>query len=156
MTRANVPADTTCGVPMPRSLIPLVALLLLACSGSAAPAAPKQDGAEAAAPAGARSDIDVAALKSALDAGTVRLLVDVRTEGEYRGGHVATAVNIPLSDLDRRRSEFGAPDAGVVHLICQSGGRSSAAADKLVSAGFTVVNVAGGTGGWKAAGYPVE
>lgn len=143
---------------MSRTLVFVIALLLTACSGSESPAAPGKDQApvEASAPKGARSDIDVVALKAALDAGSVRLLVDVRTEGEFRGGHVPTAVNIPLSDLDRRRNEVGAPDGGVVHLICQSGGRSSAAADKLVDAGFTVVNVAGGTGKWRAAGYPVE
>ncbi len=142
---------------MPKTFALFAALLLTACSGTDAPAAPKgEHAAEAPAKTGARSDIDVTALKAAIDGGDLHLLIDVRTEGEYRGGHVAQAVNIPLSDLDRRRGELGAPDAGVVHIICQSGGRSSAAADKLVKAGFTVVNVAGGTGKWKAAGYPVE
>jgi rhodanese-related sulfurtransferase len=142
---------------MPKTLALLAALLLTACSGTDAPAAPQgESAAEAPARTGARSNIDVTELKAALDGGSVRLLIDVRTEGEYRGGHVATAVNIPLSDLDRRTGELGGADAGVVHIICQSGGRSSAAADKLMSAGFTVVNVAGGTGKWKAAGYPVE
>jgi len=142
---------------MPKTLALLVALLLTACSGTDAPAAPEgESAAEAPAKTGARSDIDVTALKAALDAGSVRLLIDVRTEGEYRGGHVAQAVNVPLSDLDRRRGELGGPDAGVINIICQSGGRSSTAADKLVKDGYTVVNIAGGTGKWKAAGYPVE
>jgi len=131
-----------------------LAATLLACSGADAPAAPPE---EAPAQArGARSDIDVPALKAALDAGSVRLLVDVRTDAEYRGGHVPGAVHIPLSDLERRRNELGGPDAGTVHLICQSGGRSSRAADQLVGLGYTVVNVAGGTGGWRKAGLPVE
>ncbi len=141
---------------MARPLVLVAVLLLTACSGSDAPATPPTDKTEVAAPAGSRSDIDVTALKAALDAGTVRKLIDVRTEGEYRGGHVAGAINIPLSDLPRRRNEVGAPGDGVVHVICQVGGRSSAAADSLVKDGFTVVNVLGGTGQWKAAGYPVE
>lgn len=141
-------------------LAPLLALLLFTACGADntadKPASPPEASPPAKEAAGARSDIDVPALKAALDAGSVRLLVDVRTDSEYRGGHVPGAVHIPLADLGRRMGELGTAEAGPVHLICQSGGRSGKAADLLVESGYTAINVAGGTGAWRAAGYPVE
>ena len=81
--------------------------------------------------------------------------VDVRTPEEYAGGHAQRAVNIPLDSLpsELQRLEKQEP----VYLICETGNRSRKAADVLKSAGFKeVVNVAGGTSAWKAAGLPME
>ena len=141
---------------MGRTAALVIGLALLGgCSESTAPSGAPPAAIEPVA-RGTRSDIDVTALERGLDSDTVRLLVDVRTEAEYRGGHVPGAIHIPLADLDRRSAELGPPDQGPVHLICQSGGRSSAAADQLVAKGYAVLNVAGGTGGWRAAGHPLE
>ena len=43
-----------------------------------------------------------------------------------------------------------------VYVICAVGGRSGQAAQFLAQHGVDAVNVAGGTGDWLAAGYPVE
>ncbi len=44
-----------------------------------------------------------------------------------------------------------------LYVICNSGGRSTKACEKLVAAGFTnIINVEGGTKGWAAAGLPVH
>jgi glyoxylase-like metal-dependent hydrolase (beta-lactamase superfamily II) len=82
-------------------------------------------------------------------------LVDVRRPGEYRAGHVPSAVSAPLDGLAGRASSFdpGRPTA----VICAGGYRSSAAASALAARGFsTLFNVVGGTAAWQAAGYPVE
>jgi rhodanese-related sulfurtransferase len=84
-------------------------------------------------------------------------LVDVRTPLEYRSVHVEFAKNIPLDQLDpesikRERRDANEP----LYVVCQSGGRSKQACDRLAAAGVTnVVNVAGGTAACVEAGLPV-
>jgi phage shock protein E len=65
-------------------------------------------------------------------------IVDVRTPDEFRSGHVAGAVNIPL---DRIQSEMKriAKDKPVI-TCCRSGARSGIAADILKAQGFDVYN----------------
>jgi len=83
------------------------------------------------------------------------VLVDVREPEEYAAGHVPGAVNLPQSELASRLDELR-PATGVV-VICQSGMRSTRAAQFLVQRGFRDVTVAaGGTSAWMRAGLPVE
>jgi rhodanese-related sulfurtransferase len=89
--------------------------------------------------------------------GQVIDLVDVRTGLEFRALHAQDARWVPLGKLTPesvmagRRGSADQP----LYLICQSGGRSRAACDRLAAAGLKVVNVAGGTSAWKRAGLPV-
>lgn len=92
--------------------------------------------------------VSVAELKAALDAGSVPVLVDVRTPFEYGGGHVPGAINLPVGQVE------GAELPDDVWLICRSGARSARAAQALAARGKRVVDVAGGTTAWAAAGYP--
>ena len=141
-------------------VLALSALLVVlpACGQSAPPASPPAGSAPAAAPAaeaGARSDIDMTAF-IALDRSNMAL-VDVRTPGEFAGGHVPGAVLAPMGEIGPEHPAVkDHPKSEPLYVICQSGGRSSRAADQLASAGYTVVNVKGGTGAWVAAGQPVE
>jgi rhodanese-related sulfurtransferase len=80
----------------------------------------------------------------------VRVL-DVRRAGEYDGGHVPSAVNIPLHELPRRIDEVREP----VTVICAGGYRSSTAASILARHGVQATNVVGGTAAWIRAGYGV-
>lgn len=130
-----------------------VALLLVLSACGAKDAAPAGE----ADAAGTRRDMDVHDLKSALDAGDVALF-DVRSRSEYFAAHVAGARLLPLAEIEGadRRTELEARKGEEIWLICQSGGRSSKAADILIAEGYNVVNVSGGTGAWIAAGYPVE
>ena len=132
-------------------------LMLVACGASSTePTAGTEGAAAAAAPgAGTRSDVALDEFVEAHGQGAV--VLDVRTEGEFAAGHVPGATNKPLGS-------FGPDDpwlAGLdkeapLYVICHSGGRSARAADTLAAAGFNAVNVLGGTGGWQAAGHPVE
>jgi glyoxylase-like metal-dependent hydrolase (beta-lactamase superfamily II) len=82
-------------------------------------------------------------------------VVDVRRPGEYRAGHVPGARSLPL---DRLEAEAGSLDRSrPLAVVCQSGYRSSTACSLLQRHGFTdLVNVAGGTAAWLAAGHPTE
>ena len=67
------------------------------------------------------------------------------------------ARNVPIDELDLHIDELRqTATAGPLYLICQGGGRSKKACERLAAAGIGVVNVTGGTNDWVAAGLPVE
>ncbi|HJW96045.1 MAG TPA: MBL fold metallo-hydrolase [Thermoanaerobaculia bacterium] len=76
-------------------------------------------------------------------------VLDVRRAGEFEGGHVPGAINIPLHELQRRIDEVQAP----VTVICAGGYRSSAAVSILAQHGLQATNVIGGTAAWIRAGF---
>jgi rhodanese-related sulfurtransferase len=79
-------------------------------------------------------------------------LLDVREPKEWQAGHAEGAVLIPMSQLDQRSGELPA-DREIV-VICRSGGRSAAVTAALLNAGFSAVNLAGGSLAWVSAGLP--
>lgn len=83
-------------------------------------------------------------------------VVDVREPGEYAGGHVPNAENIPLESLGVQASRLAFEGQGAtVYVICASGNRSKAGAALLTRAGVDARSVAGGTAAWTQAGHPV-
>ena len=66
------------------------------------------------------------------------VVVDVRTPGEFMGGHVAGSINIPLNEVPSRVDEF--KEMGKVVLCCASGGRSGQATMFLQQYGIECVN----------------
>ncbi|MDH5544388.1 MAG: rhodanese-like domain-containing protein [Gammaproteobacteria bacterium] len=72
------------------------------------------------------------------------LLVDVRTPGEFRSGHVPGAKLIPVNQLSQRLSEFGADKNRPIVVYCRSGSRSGKAQSILRAAGFSNVHNGGG------------
>lgn len=101
--------------------------------------------------------VSVHDLKAVLDeagAGGGVEVVDVREPDEYAEGHVPGARLVPLATVPHHVG--GLPVDRPVYLVCQVGARSAQAAQFLAQHGVDAVNVAGGTGDWVAAGYPVE
>lgn len=76
-----------------------------------------------------------------LDKGAV--VIDVRTPGEFQGGHVKGAKNIPLDTISKRAEEIKKMNKPVV-LCCASGMRSGQATSILKNAGVDCIN----GGGW--------
>lgn len=68
----------------------------------------------------------------------VEVLLDVRMSNEWRTGHIAGAVHIPLPDLPHRLAEV---PAGTVWVHCGSGYRAAAATSLLQRAGRQVVHI---------------
>lgn len=64
-------------------------------------------------------------------------ILDVRSPGEYAGGHVKKSVNIPLDQLKSRMGELDKSKAIVT--CCASGMRSSSARKVLLKEGFESV-----------------
>ena len=73
--------------------------------------------------------------------GSVTLL-DTRTVGEFRRGHIEGFQNIPVDELRERISQI--PPGKPVYVICQSGLRSYIATRILEGYGFEAYNFAGG------------
>ena len=82
------------------------------------------------------------------------VLLDVREQFEWEGGHAEAAVWIPLGELPDRVAEV--PTDGQVVVVCRSGGRSLRAAGFLAQNGIDAVNLTGGMHAWKAAGLPMQ
>jgi phage shock protein E len=69
-------------------------------------------------------------------------IVDVRTEDEFEDGHFPGALNISVSEIQKRMNELGPKDKPIV-LYCASGARSAMALRFLKASGFTDVINAG-------------
>jgi phage shock protein E len=82
--------------------------------------------------------ISVKEAKGLMESGAV--LVDVRSPGEFAGGSVPDAVNIPLSELRKQVEAGQLPKDQPIVLFCASGTRSSIAKRQLKSAGFAKVH----------------
>ncbi|MFI5188365.1 MAG: rhodanese-like domain-containing protein [Chitinophagales bacterium] len=65
------------------------------------------------------------------------VIVDVRTEREFKGGHIRGSVNIPLDKLPKNISKLKKNKP--VITCCASGMRSSTAKNILISNGFPEV-----------------
>ncbi len=83
---------------------------------------------------------------------TVQIL-DVRTDGEYTGGHIKNATNIDVNessfDIAIKKLDKTKP----TYVYCLSGGRSKTACKALNAAGFTnVYNLDGGVSKWRQDG----
>lgn len=66
-------------------------------------------------------------------------IVDVRSRGEFMGGHVSGSVNIPLQELESKLGEIRTLKQPLV-LCCASGNRSGQAQRFLASQGIDCVN----------------
>jgi phage shock protein E len=85
------------------------------------------------------------------------VVLDVRTETEFKDGHIPGAVNLDYTSSDFRKkvAELDKSKTYLVH--CAGGNRSSRACDVMSKGEFTnVVNLAPGFNAWEKAGKPVE
>lgn len=68
-----------------------------------------------------------------------KTIIDVRTPGEFMGGHVAGSINIPLSDITTKLDEIKKMEQPII-LCCASGGRSGQATMFLKQHGVNCSN----------------
>ena len=84
-------------------------------------------------------------------------IVDVREAGEFAGGHLPDAVNIPAGQLAERVGELDKFKGKPLIVCCASGMRSNKACGELKKQGFDrLYNLAGGVDAWVGAGYPIK
>ena len=82
-------------------------------------------------------------------------MIDMRTDKDYREGHIANAVNVPTGNADIPASLSKHRERPVV-VYCQRGQRSTALCNKLSKQGFeSVYNLKGGVLAWQKAELPL-
>lgn len=72
------------------------------------------------------------------------LIIDVRSEEDYKAGHIPNAINIFVDELEGRLSEIEDYKDKPIIVYCNSGKKSTTAAEILVNNGFTDVTNAEG------------
>jgi phage shock protein E len=91
-----------------------------------------------------------------LRANTNNIVLDVRTEKEFKAGHIPGAINIDVNapDFEQQVGKLGTNKTFLVH--CAAGVRSRRACGRLDAAGFqNLIDLAPGFNGWEKAGQPV-
>lgn len=78
-------------------------------------------------------------------------LIDVREADEFADGHVPTAINYPLSQINTWLVDLN--DKFIYTVICRSGHRSGLAIEQMQLIGIDGINVIGGTLAWQAADF---
>lgn len=85
------------------------------------------------------------------------VLIDVRTEEEFKEGHLEGAIQHDYYETESFQRFLTGLDTSKSYLIyCRSGGRSGTVLDMMAQMGFgQVYNLDGGINAWKSAGLPV-
>jgi rhodanese-related sulfurtransferase len=102
-------------------------------------------------------ETNVGDVKRRMDTGENFVLVDVREESEWAGGHLPGAVHLGKGIIERD-IEAKVPDSGKkIILYCGGGFRSALVADNLQKMGYSdVESMDGGWKGWLEAGNPTQ
>ncbi len=125
-------------------IAPLVLGLALTFAHAAETAAPKA------------KHVDAAGAAKLLETNKEVVVLDVRTEDEFKDGHIAKAVNIDFLD-ESFAEKISKLDKSKTYLVhCAAGGRSTKSLSKFSAKGFTnIYHLDGGLSAWEAAGKPV-
>ena len=84
-------------------------------------------------------------------------LVDVRTPGEYKEGHIPNALNIDFLDKNFQKNIQQLDKTKPVIVYCQRGGRSAKCASQLIAAGFVkIYDLDHGFSEWKSSDLEIE
>ena len=84
------------------------------------------------------------------------LILDVRTTGEFKSGHIKHAKLIPVQELQSRLKEISAYKNQDILIYCATGNRSTVASKILIDHGFKrIFNLRSGIYGWYHDKYPI-
>jgi rhodanese-related sulfurtransferase len=98
-------------------------------------------------------DVSVERARELIQENPSLVILDVRTDAEFREGHIEGAINIPVGELEGRLGELDRGDEMLVY--CRTGNRSSTAVGILEENDFTkIYHMNRGITAWTSAGYP--
>lgn len=84
------------------------------------------------------------------------VIVDIRSKKEWGDGHITSAINVPIAELDKRLEELNKYKSRPVIVVCNLGQTAGSATKKLKAAGFEQVSrLSGGMTEWKGQNLPV-
>ena len=79
-------------------------------------------------------------------------VVDIRTEKDFKAGHIAGSVNLPATVIHHRLNEI---DKARPVLLVSSTGNANMPGSLLKGMGFTVISLKDGIAGWRREGLPL-
>ncbi len=84
------------------------------------------------------------------------VVLDVRTDKEYKEGHIINSIHIPQSSIKNRLSEIEKYKHKPIIVSCRTGQRSGQVCGQLKKQGFDhIYNLAGGVMAWQNANFPL-
>lgn len=86
------------------------------------------------------------------------VLIDVREPDEFKAQHIAYALSVPLSSLDKGFGSLDIPESKTILFQCLKGSRGQMACDRVQGLGNCknkIANIEGGIEAWKQSGLPV-
>ena len=96
------------------------------------------------------------ALKALQSSDDFFLLIDVRTEAEYKAGHLAGAIWMPRGELEFMVQERTKEPLCKIVLYCRTGGRGALSTQALMQMGYSdVLNLTGGFKQWVGKGNSI-
>ena len=106
---------------------------------------------------GSADKVNPDSFNNSIAGGNVQVL-DVRTDGEYKSGHIKNALQADWNNKSQFNERIQYVDKDKpVYIYCLAGGRSAAAADWMRKNGYNnVVELEGGINAWKKAEKPLE
>ena len=134
------------------AVLPLIVLVLTACSDDAKPAASTVPTGNTVFSYQLMTAIEG---KDLIDSGVALTIIDVRTPDEFATGHLEGAVNSDIEGGQFSTYIATLDKTATFVLYCHSGRRAALAAQAMADAGFTDVHDIGSIADWQAAGYPV-
>ena len=76
------------------------------------------------------------------------VVIDVRNPGEFAGGHIPRAINLPLDSVGAQIQSVCPDRNQTIYVYCQGGVRSAQAAAQIAGMGYGRVFDCGGINGW--------
>ena len=127
------------------SLVVMTVILLAGCSKTETPTSAVSDSTKTE---GSYTQISQEEAAKMMEENEDAIILDVRTQEEYSGGHIPNAICVPNEEIvDTPPAEL--PDLDQVILVyCRSGNRSKQASQKLADMGYTNVYEFGGIIDW--------
>lgn len=84
------------------------------------------------------------------------VLIDTRNDSEFKSGHIAGAISIPLPDIKANSSKLNKYEGKPLVFYCKTDTRSDEACDFLSKEGFTnIFTLSGGIHSWQEASMPL-
>lgn len=85
------------------------------------------------------------------------LILDIREDSDFKGGHLINAMHMPLGQIEKRINEISPFKSKPVIAVCETGMRSQRVCRTLQKQGFeNLYNLSGGMGAWSKANMPVS
>ena len=84
------------------------------------------------------------------------VVIDLRSDGEFRNGHIVNAVHVPFDQLESRLGRIARHRQRPVIVACRTGQQSAGAVKRLREQGFARVHrLQGGMVAWQGADLPL-